>query len=613
MAENKNKLLVLTALESTWGEQESILFLGEWCKLYERRHVWGSRNHEVSSFHWDDRDKLSCDYEYLKSLHHMLLKHLAESLNQLHQTNHSTRYWQILLDPWLYSYVSVLFDRWENLRLLFEQNKVVEAIFVNEKNLHCPSFSFIEFQSQSLSDEWNQLLLQRVIAYNYLDRCVVHKEAVEINKSALKKNTAVVVGKESLRHRLATFVDSLLGRYFTNYDVVFSCAYFNKIPLIKLNLDIGQIPRLFLNEFKLTDSLFNSFPSIVDRSLRDRLTINFDPQSRFEEFLKASILQDLPVSVVESYAAMRQHVNSLPIKTKVIITANDHCNNVLFQFWSAEEVNKGTKLVILEHGGSLPAKHWWFNFEEDISDVVGTWFLPFHEKQIQVPPSKLVDQYKKNRVLAKDILTRKYCSVIGNEFGRWVYRCHSSPMSAQCLKSFNQTIDLYNMLDDKIQQSFLVKPNKVSEGPDTAKRYEDILGENRIFSKPLSQIYNISRVIICTYPQTTFSEAMMSDAPTILLYVREYQERHSITEPLLDCLQDAKILFYDAKAASTHINEIWACPTDWWDSPRVRSARDQFKNTALSFDKDWRKEWNHFINTVVEQPGSNVRATISDA
>ncbi|MEK9810779.1 MAG: hypothetical protein VW362_10050, partial [Candidatus Nanopelagicales bacterium] len=59
-------LLVLTALEETWGSDEPLLFLGEWCKRYERRHVWSERTSETVPFHWDDREKLLADYTHLE-------------------------------------------------------------------------------------------------------------------------------------------------------------------------------------------------------------------------------------------------------------------------------------------------------------------------------------------------------------------------------------------------------------------------------------------------------------------------------------------------------------------------------------------------------------------
>ena len=34
------KILVTTAIEEIWGKDEEILFLGEWCKKYNRKKIW---------------------------------------------------------------------------------------------------------------------------------------------------------------------------------------------------------------------------------------------------------------------------------------------------------------------------------------------------------------------------------------------------------------------------------------------------------------------------------------------------------------------------------------------------------------------------------------------
>ena len=79
--EENRPLLVLTALEDTWGTTQPLLFLGEWCKRYERRDMWSKRANRTVPFHWDDRRKLREDYDYLESLHKRLLSSLSQSLN----------------------------------------------------------------------------------------------------------------------------------------------------------------------------------------------------------------------------------------------------------------------------------------------------------------------------------------------------------------------------------------------------------------------------------------------------------------------------------------------------------------------------------------------------
>jgi putative transferase (TIGR04331 family) len=85
----KLRFLVTTSNEDTWPkENQPILFLGEWCRLYSRREVWESLDAFVLPYHWDDREKLKNDYNYLIGLHEELLRELTVELNNIHQTNH---------------------------------------------------------------------------------------------------------------------------------------------------------------------------------------------------------------------------------------------------------------------------------------------------------------------------------------------------------------------------------------------------------------------------------------------------------------------------------------------------------------------------------------------
>ena len=65
------RLLITTAVEDTWPKNHDIpvLFLGEWCRLYSRRSHWKKMNAEVLPYHWDDRDKLYNDYQYLNNIY----------------------------------------------------------------------------------------------------------------------------------------------------------------------------------------------------------------------------------------------------------------------------------------------------------------------------------------------------------------------------------------------------------------------------------------------------------------------------------------------------------------------------------------------------------------
>ena len=58
-----DRLLITTSIESTWSKNnEPVLFLGEWCKLYSRYDIWSEMDSCVVPYHWDDRKKLYKDF-----------------------------------------------------------------------------------------------------------------------------------------------------------------------------------------------------------------------------------------------------------------------------------------------------------------------------------------------------------------------------------------------------------------------------------------------------------------------------------------------------------------------------------------------------------------------
>jgi putative transferase (TIGR04331 family) len=65
--------LITTADQRFWKKDEEILFLGEWCKIYDQRHIWSELNYKVLPYHWDDREKLYQDYIYPVSYTHLTL------------------------------------------------------------------------------------------------------------------------------------------------------------------------------------------------------------------------------------------------------------------------------------------------------------------------------------------------------------------------------------------------------------------------------------------------------------------------------------------------------------------------------------------------------------
>ena len=73
----QKKLLVTTALQNTWGKKNKITFLGDWCEKYDNFKNLDPENYNVFEYHWDNRQKLKDDYNYLNKFYQKITMYLS--------------------------------------------------------------------------------------------------------------------------------------------------------------------------------------------------------------------------------------------------------------------------------------------------------------------------------------------------------------------------------------------------------------------------------------------------------------------------------------------------------------------------------------------------------
>ena len=130
----------------------------------------------------------------------------------------------------------------------------------------------------------------------------------------------------------------------------------------------------------------------------------------------------------------------------------------------------------------------------------------------------------------------------------------------------------------------------------SGKRYALDLGKDKISKHAtLREAFSNSKMIVCTYPQTTFSEAMHSGIPTILLYSEKYWPLPPQFDDLIEQLKLNKIIFTDPHEAAEHINTVWDHPDQWWQDPSTQKAVNYFFEMTGRVNDDWVDEWVGFL------------------
>jgi len=95
----KKRYLITTEDEKTWKFDQPVIFLGEWCRLYDRKHIWKNMDAIVSKPYGLEVINKDKDLIKVNFLREKILAELCEILNENFNTNHSERFWQIILGP----------------------------------------------------------------------------------------------------------------------------------------------------------------------------------------------------------------------------------------------------------------------------------------------------------------------------------------------------------------------------------------------------------------------------------------------------------------------------------------------------------------------------------
>ena len=586
---SQNYLLITTAIEETWGhtDQKAVL-LGEWCKTMQNEDFLKSKNYEQIAYHWADREKFIKDYEYLELFYERVLESLSESLNQYHQTQHSLRYWRILLGPWLLTYVAIIWERWESLRLAFDSSDFNEmhSLKFNRDNL-IPQ-DYYKFDTIWTDDFWNHHLFSEMIHYQFSKRINIRYldqgYSFDVNN---KSNTKM---KKTTKSKLIRFIDSCFALIQNNYKVVFVEPYFDRFSLLSLSFRLKQLPRRHYEFFQTVN-----YPSVNQERYSRNIDIN--ATNDFEEFFQQHIFSQIPIAYLEGFHELKRVASSIKTNGDVIFTANAHLDNDLFNCWAGGQVEDGKRLVVSQHGGAIRSNFTNFDHQEKIADTMTVWHKPYMSNQVQLTPNKLISGLRQTifNVISKK--TSSNLTLVGFETSRYSFRAQAGPFAKNYSDDYDQKITFANALNQEITDHLSIRSYSRGNGWTCSRdRYARDLGRDKISNySSLKQALSHSKLVVCTYPLTTFSEAMHSNIPTILLFCEEHWPFHPQFDDLIEQLKRNKIIFTDPLKAAEHINQVWDNPDEWWLDPSTRRAIDYFFEMCGTVGDEWTVEWIDFF------------------
>ncbi len=560
------------------------IYLGDWA--IKDSEILDYKKKKVLGFIWKKKSLFIKDSIVIRKIIIQLYQKLSLSLNKTHNINYSKKFWKLLIYPWIYNYISALYFRWQCINKIKKKNN----LFIFIKNLKFARNNSTNNLNLLANDNWNQKIFQEIVLFQ--------------NKNYIYQGTAKKINIKKKKNFLI-FIFSLIPNFVIiqiNYfisllkikEIFFlNTCYFFKISIFSFlrKYSFDYFYKIFLRRINVL--LIQSGDQKIE--LMQRFIFFFKkfyrPKTKFEKFLIKKIIEDIPTSLVEDFNNYLNRCIKLR-DSKIILTSYSLSEMTSDKFYIAEQVNKGSTIYLIEHGGSLATKQEHLNLETTVVDKKITWFKPLIKKHFQLP----THPYHYLNLRKKDINKKnKNIIVIGPGDYKHVHNCTFRLKSSRLLGVMDDINKFYNFLNINIKKEVFIKPHpNKNETFNFMKFYDKIFNKNIVKETSLINTLKKARIIVCTYAETTFALSMYISIPTILVYNKNDYIFHNKTISLIKDLEKNKIIFHNPVKAAKHINEIYEHPEAWYNSAEVKKVRNKFLKIALGIvnPRDIDKEKN---------------------
>ena len=577
MNKKETRFLVTTALEDTWVYDQPVLFLGEWCKAYPRKHIWQQVNNKTLSWHWDDKELLMKDQVILELFYEEMLASLVVILNQYHDVDYSNRYWRIILNPWLNGIVHVLYDRWSSIINAYNRYDISDCYcFDLSDNEMIPLHSMDFKQYVATSNVWNHYLFSKIIKFLGKKYTTVDNGRNYTVKHSNYKPSFIRL----IKHNILKVVEGALSLRLSNTAPLFIQTMMDK----KLEKDIQSLfisnKSGFVRRLVSGDYMMNYLQP--DMPLRNKFKIKLNNDSLFGDFASDFIMKQIPVYYLEGYKKLIKISSklNLPKHPKFIFTSRSHLSSETAKIHLAKATETGSKLYIANHGASYGAAKYLFmeEHEKKIADKMLSWGWGEEDNSNNVYP------YGNTKVINKEYLSPKkdgkllLVTVVASEYLVHFSSCIEGAASQWIQYTKNSQL-LYTLFNQNIQEHFLLRlsPCYYNYWSNQKKRWSDFSSKiNFSAGGTIDDEYKKSRIVIVDYDGTPFLECLSMDFPVLLIQNPEFEPLRDEALPYYKNLEGVGIYHKSIESAASHINSVWNSIDEWWYNNETIKVKEEF-------------------------------------
>lgn len=561
-----SRFLVTTALEETWCDNQPVLFLGEWVKKYDRRHIWQSMDAVVALPFGMDSLQRERNFDYIQALSKCMLVELSNALNTYHSIQYSTRQWQIILGHWLTRYVSIAFNRYFTLEQALNDCKIIGTTMLDFRAYSLSTCNSLEFIWACNDDVWNHVFFSRVLRFWEFPNADHQRPQVELTK--FTQATTGSLSPKSVRSKFVGVAKKILPRLSKKNDAFIVSSYLPFKEEIKLQLSLGQCPQWWSSP-----SLKNVEPDIAQRPLLSDVS----KHEGFERFVRLLLREAVPSCYVEGFSNLRSTAEALPwpAQPKFIYTANNFDLDEVFKTWAATKIAGGVPYYVGQHGAGY-GTHKFFQTkyapEREAADKFFTWgWIDSDPKNL--PAYVFTIAARKTNGCPKDGGLLLIEASPPHQLMHWDNYFEFGIFQEEQFR-------FVKALPREIHQLLTVRLHSAHKDFrwSDERRWDDRSPSTRIDTgvTKIRILVEQSRLVVHAYDSTGILECLALNIPTLCFWHGGLDHLLPEARPYYKLLMDAGILLDSPERAAECVAMVWNDVEGWWAQSAVQEARKLF-------------------------------------
>jgi len=444
---------------------------------------------------------------------------------------------------------------------------------------------------ETWTDGWNAAVFAEI--FHLLGR-PVERVSVPVGSDRVARTSG-----SSLRMRLSP-LRALLSRLLLGFcasrhpRLLFSAAYhFTLKDVSRLRFAVDGLKGVRRVEWSPLR------PGLVDEVAREELS-ELGGETRFERVFVRLLPRLIPRSLIEEYPAVcdasQRLLGSSPLHC--VVDGLSDPSPPLCEF-IGRSADAGKNIVTVQHGGGYGtfATRSVERLDIGLAGQFWSWGWVDADGARSIHPmpsphlSRLRDTWRGGT----------WISLIGCGFPRYAYRLMSCPISDQFARQRALFAAYVGAVSPALRARMRFKPypRDYGWGPlpkELGMLPTDVPGRARAWEWIRS-----SHLAVVGYPDTTFVESLVLDAPTIGIWDDELWEIRPSAREAFDRLKEVGVVYHDAVSAAARTEELYGAASAWWQSDDVQIARLHFIESFGLNRPDWKSCWIERVSQLTSE------------